>query len=113
MSEHRGLINANGDKTDVVGLVIPKWFLQMSSGVLALFMATFVPWAIWITYTLIVLQVKMDSVNEVTSTVDVVRSEQIRRTADFTLLESLQESVQELEREQSQLMRRVEELEKR
>lgn len=113
MSEHRGLINANGDKTDVIGLVIPKWFLQMSSGVLALFMATFVPWAIWMTYTLIVLQVKMDSVNEVTGTVDVVRSEQIRRTADFKLLELLQESVQNLEQEQGRLIRRVDVLEKR
>lgn len=41
-------------------VMLPKWFLYVASGCMSVFLALFVPWASWMSVTVLTLSVKIE-----------------------------------------------------
>lgn len=48
---------------------LPAWFIKFIAGVSGGFIALFVPWAAWLTFTTITMNAKIDVVGEVTDSI--------------------------------------------
>lgn len=53
-------------------ITLPRWFLWFITGASSIFLALFVPWATWMTTTLITMRVQMDTALEVKAQITVV-----------------------------------------
>lgn len=92
---------------DPVGIILPKWFLQLAGASISIFMMTFLPWCTWMTYTTIVLNVKMDGVGDVSESLDAVLAEQIKRSGNVAIVEQLQQIANRNQQELLKLIERV------
>lgn len=72
--------NGNGG-----GITFPKWFLYVMAGFWAVFVATFVPWAAWVSIALISMQVRSERQAENTRQIEEVKSDLFEHIGDRLL----------------------------
>ncbi len=56
-------------------LTIPRWFLWIMSACTTIFLATFVPWASWVTVTLVAISVRMEAMPRLEARVEQLAAE--------------------------------------
>lgn len=90
-----------------VDLVVPRWFLQLAGGAMTLFMLTFLPWAIWQTRGMMMVEIKMGQVDSLSTELQNVKLEQIRRSRDSNSIVENREDIRELERKINELEKKI------
>jgi hypothetical protein len=76
------------------GFTIPRWFLTVVAGLWAVFLAVFVPWASWMTYSVILMTAKIDDAQSLRARIEDVDK---RTTANQFNLLDLQRRLDALE----------------
>lgn len=51
-------------------LVIPRWFLVVVSAVFVLFSVSFIPWAVWVTKTLVIIDARSEAFTQSNARID-------------------------------------------
>lgn len=54
------------------GMILPRWFLLLISGVFLVSSVSFIPWAVWVTKTLMVIDVRSEMLAATTARMDTI-----------------------------------------